>query len=163
MTQCFSSLLSLCALAVTCLIGRSTSMSYSMRTPRYRFTVWIRYVPWKDFPRTALPPESAKKFHYAEKQRRNEDTWHFYELYDLKADPMETANLANRGAYAPLVKELKELWWGGWCNATHRAIAVRLKANADGVVKMPVMGPCKRILGSAPIYTQDYDPIVIVN
>ena len=61
-------------------------MGYSMRTERYRFTVWV-----------------------SDKDHSKVDA---IELYDHETDPQENANIAK--AKPELVKELMEQWKKGW-------------------------------------------------
>jgi len=63
-------------------------MGYSMRTDRYRLTVWTH--------------------------RKEPETIEAVELYDLATDPMENENLANDPARTELVQKLLEQWRGGW-------------------------------------------------
>jgi arylsulfatase A-like enzyme len=63
-------------------------MGYSMRTDRYRFTVWV-----KSADHTKVDA---------------------IELYDHQADPQENTNIANRAEQAALVKQLMEQWKQGW-------------------------------------------------
>lgn len=67
---------------------RVNKMGYSIRTERYRYTVWV---DWKN------KVTDAGKV-YAE------------ELYDYGTDPDETKNLVNDPAYAAVVKEMKANW-----------------------------------------------------
>lgn len=66
-------------------------MGYSMRTDRYRFTVWVR----------------------RNDQSRIEAT----ELYDHQTDPQENTNVAKVPANAELVARLMEQWREGWKGA----------------------------------------------
>ncbi len=61
-------------------------MGYSMRTDRYRFTLWL--VPGTDF--------------------------RAYELYDHQSDPEENINLAGDSEHRQLVDELKKRLHAGW-------------------------------------------------
>jgi arylsulfatase A-like enzyme len=63
-------------------------MGYSMRTERYRFTVWVG--------------------------RQDHSRIDFIELYDHQTDPQENVNIAKRPANAELVKQLMEQWKAGW-------------------------------------------------
>lgn len=66
-------------------------MGYSMRTDRYRFTVWVG---------------------------RNDHTKvEAMELYDHQRDPQENVNIANDPANAGLVRSLTEQWRKGWRGA----------------------------------------------
>lgn len=67
--------------------GRSL-MGYTMRTDRYRFTVWVG--------------------------RQDHTYVDAIELYDHKTDPQENYNLAKKPENAALVKELMEQWQKGW-------------------------------------------------
>lgn len=64
-------------------------MGYALRTPRYRFVMWMRN-DW----RTTMPFDQA--------------SLETVELYDYEKDPLETVNLANNSAYAQVRKELTE-------------------------------------------------------
>lgn len=66
-------------------------MGYSMRTDRYRLTVWLG----------------------------RDDHTHVdaVELYDHKLDPQEDVNVAKLPANAALVKQLMEQWSKGWKGA----------------------------------------------
>jgi iduronate 2-sulfatase len=69
----------------------SALMGYSMRTDRYRFTVWVN---------------------------RNDHTLvDAMELYDHQADPQENTNIAKVPANAELVNRLMEQWKKGWQGA----------------------------------------------
>ena len=63
-------------------------MGYSMRTDRYRFTVWVH-----------------------EDDHSNIDS---IELYDHKTDPQENTNIAKDPANKELVASLMEQWKKGW-------------------------------------------------
>jgi iduronate 2-sulfatase len=67
---------------------RPKLMGYSMRTDRYRFTVWV--------------------------SRDDHSKVDAVELYDHRADPWEDVNIAKLPAHADLVKRLMEQWRGGW-------------------------------------------------
>jgi flagellin-specific chaperone FliS len=77
-------------------------MGYSMRTDRYRFTVWVH--------------------------RDDHTKVDAIELYDHQTDPEENANVANDPANAELVKELMAQWKQGWRGAKPPVAAV-LKAS----------------------------------
>ena len=66
-------------------------MGYSMRTDRYRFTVWVN-----------------------DKDHTKVDA---VELYDHQIDPQENINIAKDPANAELVKRLMEQWEKGWQGA----------------------------------------------
>ncbi|MBL9206495.1 MAG: sulfatase [Opitutaceae bacterium] len=66
-------------------------MGYSMRTERYRFTVWV--------------------------DRSNAAKVDAIELYDHQSDPMENTNIAGDPANAGLVQTLKAQWEKGWRGA----------------------------------------------
>jgi arylsulfatase A-like enzyme len=66
-------------------------MGYSMRTDRYRFTVWVRRADHSKIEAT--------------------------ELYDRSVDPQENNNIANNPAKAETVKRLMEQWRKGWRGA----------------------------------------------
>lgn len=66
-------------------------MGYSMRTDRYRFTVWVK---------TSDPTQIDAT-----------------ELYDHQLDAQENANLANDPAHAALVEKLMVQWRAGWQGA----------------------------------------------
>jgi len=66
-------------------------MGYSMRTDRYRFTVWVG--------------------------RQDHSQVDAIELYDHQADPQENTNIAKLPKNAELVKRLMEQWRQGWRGA----------------------------------------------
>ena len=66
-------------------------MGYSMRTDRYRFTVWV--------------------------ERADHSRVHATELYDHQTDPQENTNIAGVPANAALVAGLMEQWKKGWRGA----------------------------------------------
>jgi len=66
-------------------------MGYSMRTDRYRFTVWVG--------------------------RKDHSKVDAIELYDHQTDPQENTNIAKLPANAELVKRLMEQWRQGWQGA----------------------------------------------
>lgn len=63
-------------------------MGYTMRTDRYRFTVWV--------------------------DRDDHTKVDAIELYDHQTDPQENTNVAKDPANAELVKSLMKQWEGGW-------------------------------------------------
>lgn len=67
---------------------RVNKMGYSIRTERYRYTVWV---DWKD-------------------KVINSDKVYAEELYDYEKDPDETKNLMKDPAYAGVVKTMKANW-----------------------------------------------------
>jgi hypothetical protein len=66
-------------------------MGYSMRTDRYRFTVWV--------------------------DRADHSKLDATELYDHQTDPQENVNIVNLPANAALVASLMEQWKKGWQGA----------------------------------------------
>jgi arylsulfatase A-like enzyme len=66
-------------------------MGYSMRTERYRFTVWV--------------------------DRNDHTKVDAIELYDHQTDPMENTNVANDPANNELVQKLMAQWQKGWQGA----------------------------------------------
>lgn len=70
---------------------RGGVMGYSMRTDRYRFTVWVK--------------------------RGDRTQVEATELYDHREDPQENTNIAGRPGNAGLVRELMEQWRRGWPGA----------------------------------------------
>jgi arylsulfatase A-like enzyme len=66
-------------------------MGYSMRTDRYRFTVWVN--------------------------RKDHSKVDAIELYDHHTDPQENQNIANRPENAALVEKLMAQWKKGWPGA----------------------------------------------
>jgi len=66
-------------------------MGYSMRTDRYRMTVWVG--------------------------RADHDNVDAIELYDHQVDPQENVNIANLPANAALVAKLMAQWHAGWKGA----------------------------------------------
>ena len=71
--------------------GGGALMGYSMRTERYRFTVWVA--------------------------RHDHTKINAMELYDHQTDPQENTNLANLPANAALVERLVAQWRRGWQGA----------------------------------------------
>jgi arylsulfatase A-like enzyme len=71
--------------------GGKQLMGYSMRTDRYRFTVWVG--------------------------RQDHAQVDAVELYDHQVDPQENVNVANLPANAALVKQLMQQWQKGWRGA----------------------------------------------
>ena len=67
--------------------GAGQLMGYSMRTERYRFTVWVG--------------------------RNDHSKVEAIELYDHTTDPQENQNLAKRPEHAALVARLMEQWKKG--------------------------------------------------
>ena len=63
-------------------------MGYSMRTDRYRFTVWV--------------------------SRTDHSKVNAIELYDHQTDPQENTNIASHPAHAALVETLTAQWRAGW-------------------------------------------------
>jgi iduronate 2-sulfatase len=70
---------------------RGPRMGYSMRTDRYRFTVWVG--------------------------RADHSRIDAIELYDHRGDPQENVNIAKLPENAELVKRLMEQWRRGWQGA----------------------------------------------
>jgi iduronate 2-sulfatase len=70
---------------------RGGLMGYTMRTDRYRFTVWVG--------------------------RADHSKVDAIELYDHQADPQENVNIAGNPANAGLVTQLMEQWNKGWQGA----------------------------------------------
>jgi len=71
--------------------GEGDLMGYSMRTDRYRFTVWVDQT---DHSKIAA-----------------------LELYDHESDPQENINIAADPKNKALVEELMNQWRGGWRGA----------------------------------------------
>jgi iduronate 2-sulfatase len=69
-------------------------MGYSMRTDRYRFTVWVG--------------------------RKDHSKVEAIELYDHQKDPQENRNIAKASGNAKLVEELMLQWKAGWQGAKQR-------------------------------------------
>lgn len=63
-------------------------MGYTMRTSRYRFTIWV--------------------------SRKDHSVVDTIELYDDQKDPQENVNIARRPENAGLVKKLTQQWRNGW-------------------------------------------------
>jgi flagellin-specific chaperone FliS len=63
-------------------------MGYSMRSDRYRFTVWL--------------------------DRHDHSKIDSAELYDHQSDPLENTNIAREPANSALVAQLMEQWKMGW-------------------------------------------------
>ncbi len=74
---------------------RRRLMGYSMRTDRYRFTVWV--------------------------ERNDHSKVDATELYDHQTDPQENVNIANLPANAELVRRLMAQWQRGWKGAKPQA------------------------------------------
>ena len=74
--------------------GIGALMGYSMRTERYRFTVWVA--------------------------RNDHSKVDAIELYDHQTDPQENTNIAQLPANAALVEKLMTQWRGGWKGAMPR-------------------------------------------
>ncbi len=72
-------------------VGGKQLMGYSMRTARYRFTVWC--------------------------DRKDHTKIDAIELYDHQVDPQENVSLAQMPAHAALVKTLMTQWRAGWQGA----------------------------------------------
>ncbi|MEY4938455.1 MAG: hypothetical protein RIQ93_190 [Verrucomicrobiota bacterium] len=72
--------------------GAGPLMGYSMRTERYRFTVWVA--------------------------RDDHSKVDAVELYDQETDPQENTNIAQAPANAALVAQLMAQWRAGWKGAT---------------------------------------------
>jgi iduronate 2-sulfatase len=70
---------------------RGGLMGYSMRTDRYRFTVWVN--------------------------RKDHTKVDAVELYDHQSDPQEDTNIAQNPANAEFVAKLMEQWKAGWRGA----------------------------------------------
>lgn len=68
--------------------GGQNTMGYSIRTSRYRYTVWL---DWKD---RVLDTENIR----AE------------ELYDYESDPYEKVNLVNSRKYRKDLEQMREIW-----------------------------------------------------
>jgi len=73
-------------------------MGYSMRTERYRFTVWV--------------------------DRKDNSKVDAVELYDQQTDPQENQNIAKDPANAELVKKLMAQWKQGWQGAKPSAVTL---------------------------------------
>jgi hypothetical protein len=71
--------------------GSGPLMGYSMRTERYRFTVWVG--------------------------RDDHSKVDAIELYDHQTDPQENTNVAKLPANAALVERLMAQWKKGWQGA----------------------------------------------
>jgi len=82
--------------------GTGDLMGYSMRTDRYRFTVWV--------------------------DRKDHAKVDATELYDHQKDPQENQNIAKDPANAELVKNLMIQWQQGWQGAKP-PVAAGLKAS----------------------------------
>lgn len=67
---------------------RVNKMGYSIRTERYRYTIWVE---WKN-------------------KTTNVDNVYAEELYDYEKDPLETKNLINDNAYKQAAKLMREYW-----------------------------------------------------
>ena len=78
--------------------GRGQLMGYTMRTDRYRFTVWL--------------------------DRNDHTVVEATELYDHQTDPQENYNIAKKPENAELVTKLMTQWKAGW-QAAKPAMAAR--------------------------------------
>lgn len=67
---------------------RGPRMGYSIRTERYRYTVWV---DWKD-------------------RRLDAEKVDAEELYDYEKDPLETVNVAEKEEYAEALKIMRGYW-----------------------------------------------------
>lgn len=67
---------------------RPGKMGYSIRSNRYRYTVWV---DWKG-------------------RKLNADKVYAEELYDYKKDPDETVNVAKQAEYASVLAQMKQYW-----------------------------------------------------
>lgn len=74
---------------------RETSMGYSMRTERYRYTEWAKFSGQPEY-------------------RPDWSVLHGVELYDHQIDPEENVNRAAHAQYADIRKELSRLLRAGW-------------------------------------------------
>jgi iduronate 2-sulfatase len=79
--------------------GLGSVMGYSMRTERYRFTVWV----------SVDAPAKVDAI----------------ELYDHQSDPQENVNIAKLPANVALVAQLMAQWRQGWQGAVPAAVAAR--------------------------------------
>jgi iduronate 2-sulfatase len=77
--------------------GTGDLMGYSMRTDRYRFTVWVNQADQSKVAAT--------------------------ELYDHQTDPQENQNIAQRPENAALVEKLMAQWKQGWQGAKPESAA----------------------------------------
>ena len=77
---------------------RGSKMGYSIRSERYRYTIWLNW--------------SAKLYNYAanEKPVMNPSMIYAEELYDYVKDPNETVNVVNKTAYAKDLNTMKSYW-----------------------------------------------------
>ena len=76
--------------------GAGKLMGYTMRTDRYRFTIWVSATDHSKIDAT--------------------------ELYDHQSDPQENYNLAKKPEHAALVRQLTEQWKKGWQGAKPAAV-----------------------------------------
>ena len=83
--------------------GSGNLMGYSMRTDRYRFTVWV--------------------------DKDDHVKVDAIELYDHQNDPQENTNLAKKPENAALVKQLMEQWTKGWQGAKSAVATGRSSAS----------------------------------
>jgi arylsulfatase A-like enzyme len=84
--------------------GRSL-MGYSMRTDRYRFTVWV--------------------------DRNDHSKVDATELYDHQTDPQENTNIAKVPANAALVERLTEQWRRSWQGAIPEGVRASQSSPAE--------------------------------
>lgn len=67
---------------------RDNKMGYSIRTSRYRYTIWVDWM----------------------KGKLNIDKIFAEELYDYTKDPLESTNLLDDPSYQQVVKQMRRLW-----------------------------------------------------
>ena len=77
-------------------------MGYTMRTDRYRYTEWPRFLFYPEF-------EPIYSLQYKGNIGQ--------ELYDHKVDPLENRNVANHKDYADVRKQMQKMLRAGWRKA----------------------------------------------
>ena len=126
----------------------ATTMGYSMRTPRFRLTIWVRLLESgnKLADATSLSGatrssvkaaadrrQKARELRFSvissitddEEERASTSVWSKYhpravELYDHQNDPGENINVAAETKYADTLKDLQRLWRDGFCGSKAR-------------------------------------------
>ena len=113
----------------------SITTGFSMRTPRYRLTLWVRSDTHRvtHFAKSTVEADTTRDVLAAAERRQrvnslrsltiqsmistslNRHRPRAVELYDLLNDPYEDINVAADLAYADVTKRLLRLWLDGFC------------------------------------------------
>lgn len=93
--------------------GNKQMMGYSMRTFRFRLTVWVNC--GKDLIIDMSTKPMGINMH-KDKNRRNKGKIESIELYDLAKDPLENENIASSSdTYSKaVIEKLMVMWRGDW-------------------------------------------------